>query len=880
MKNNGLKKKAVMTAVASLTLLSGSCLIQSCSKDLLDYEPSYLGNSIYERLQDEGNYKYTLRLIDDLGQTEVLSKTGSRTLFAANDEAFEKFFASNSWGVTRYEDLSYAQKSMLLNSSMIKNAYLIELLSNVSDNPPQEGQCMRRKSGVTVFDSIARIYPDQMPNTEYWAQYKDHKNGIVLMRDNTAKPMIHFLPAYMKLHKITDNDLEILTNNESHSVSDAWVNGKKVIERDITCKNGYIHFVDGVITSSDNMAEIISKHANMSTFSKLLNRFSAPYYDDDATKEYNRLYNNSDSVFTLKYFASTANTGNYGNMTSGDLSYGPDNKLVDAQLLFDPGWNQYIYSNTTGKDLHYDAGAILVPTNEALDTWWNGSGKTLQDMYGTWENVPLKTLVKLMNENMISAFSETVPSKFDNIVDNTTKVSIGIQPSDVDSCFMGCNGVVYLINKVFTPADYSSVSFPALVHENTMSVIYWAISNLNFEPYLNSMDSKYGFFIPTNNAMLTYIDPCSYGSSSKTIMYQFYYDDAAKSVGAHRYYYDLDTKTIDFTSDLADASEKQVENRLQDLLNNLIVVLDEDDVNMTGCTYYKTKSGGYLKIKNAGTSNMTVAGALQEMEGASIPVTTIYPEENGKAYIMEDGMPLTAKKSAYAIMNEHSEYSAFAKLLFDCGLLKQKQSSRTCADYNIKLFDAYNYTIYAPTNESIEQLHDQGILPYKSDIDDLTADDFGGDNTLYKQAKAALTDRLEQFVRYHIQDNSVIIGGKPVSNVKYETFKVNDETKRFYSVTATMNNSSITLSDQIGNTRHVVTGEGLYNNQGREYWITSGDDKTGSKSIIYNASDVVVHLIDGPLFYSSEQLTPWTSLYPTTSSAKKSNAKKSNAKRR
>ena len=102
-------------------------------------------------------------------------------------------------------------------------------------------------------------------------------------------------------NKITSNDLSILTNGASNSVSDSWVNGKKVVESDITCKNGYLHKVDGVMVQSDNMAQIINRHANMSIFARMMNRFSAPYYDDAATKEYNRLYNNTDSVFTLKY---------------------------------------------------------------------------------------------------------------------------------------------------------------------------------------------------------------------------------------------------------------------------------------------------------------------------------------------------------------------------------------------------------------------------------------------------------------------------------------------------------------------------------------------------------------------------------------------------
>lgn len=847
-------RKAGARAIIGAVLLSGTWMIQSCEQDVLEGQPTWLGNSIYERLEEDGNFTVTLQLINDLDQKNVLSQTGSKTLFAADDQAYEEFFRNNPWGVRNYKELTYAQKKLLLNSSMINNAYLIELLSNVSGNPPAEGQCMRRESAASVFDTISRIRPENMPNTPFWAKHRHKTNGIVLLRDNTTKPMIHFLPAYMQLNNITGNDLATLTNGESSTISDSWVNGKKVTEADIACKNGYIHKVDGVMTSSDNMAEIIGKHANMSTFNNLLNRFTAPYYDDAATREYNRLYNNSDSVFVLRYFSNTTNTGNYGAPASGELNTAPDGNMVDAQLLFDPGWNQYIYANTTGKDLHYDAGAVLVPNNAALDRWWNNDGKVLQDMYGKWENVPMKVLVKLLNINMISTFSETVPSKFDNIVDNTTKTSLGIKPADVDSCFMGCNGVVYLLNKVFSPADYSSVSFPALVNENTMSVIYWGISNLEFEPYLNSMDSYYSFIIPTNDAMLQYVDPCSYGDPN-TILYQFYYDKETKSVKARRYNYDMQTQQIVPGDALPDASEEQVRDRLEDLLNNLIIVGNVEDGNI----YHKTKGGSFIKVANAGQAGtMTITGGLQDELGRSIPVTTIYDQTetgNGKSYVVEQQMPLTSRKSAYSILGSKPEYKRFYELLSGSKLLASRSSGNSCVDQNITLFDAYNYTIYAPTNEAIEKMYADGTLPNWEDHDALTAKMFGGDANALKKAKTLIEDKINNFLRYHIQDNSIIIGAAPQDNVKYESFTINPATKRFYSLQVNSTDNSMSITDQMNNTRRVVTADGLYNNQGREYWVSNKDNSMRSE--IYNASDIVVHQIDGVLLYNASQLTKW-----------------------
>ena len=54
--------------------------------------------------------------------------------------------------------------------------------------------------------------------------------------------------------------------------------------------------------------------------------------------------------------------------------------------------------------------------------------------------------------------------------------------------------------------------------------------------------------------------------------------------------------------------------------------------------------------------------------------------------------------------------------------------------------------------------------------------------------------------------------------------------------------------------------DGLYNNMCREYLFTAKDKEKGADGNIYNSSHAVVHLIEGPLFFSATQLEPfdWT----------------------
>ena len=158
----------------------------------------------------------------------------------------------------------------------------------------------------------------------------------------------------------------------------------------------------------------------------------------------------------------------------------------------------------------------------------------------------------------------------------------------MDSVFFACNGAVYLTNKVFSPVAYISVSFPALVNE-TMNIINWAIEQYDYDVYLNSQNSTYSFFIPTNQGLLTYVDPCSFGrirlrfmSSTMTKA-----QTEAEKVRAFIFNYDVESGTR--LDSIGEASTTQIRDRLTDILETHIVVGDVE----SGEKYYRTKRRRY-----------------------------------------------------------------------------------------------------------------------------------------------------------------------------------------------------------------------------------------------------------------------------------------------
>lgn len=830
----------------SAVIALSACLFSftACDKyDLDETTPEGWGASIYSYLAEDGHYKNTVRLIEDLNLKEVLAKTGSKTMFVADDDAFERFYSNNSWGVRNYDQLSLAQKKMLLLGAMINNSYQINSLSSIEG--PVKGQCMRRLSSQTIYDTVSVVKVKDLPNmtpearthNTTWAKF-DGRDNIVLMRDMTITPMIHFIEEQMADNKITNDDYNFLYNyTTERQAGDASVNGKKIVQQNIKCSNGFIHKVEDVVLPLQNMAELIASKPNVSLYNSLLERFCAPFYiGDDAVKQYNYLFNQSvDSIYQKRFFSEKSQDGKA-------LKTDDDNIVAKSFLKFDPEWNQY-YSGlaipSANAALEKNMAVMMVPSNAALENYWNNeAGRVLKDQYGSWDKVPNDVIVELINNNMLSSFVESVPSKFGSIL-NDANDPMGVDKADIDSVWLGCNGAVYLTNKVYSPTSFVSVLYPAIVNE-TMKVMRWAVEKNQYNVYLNSLNSRFSFFIPLNNAMLDYIDPASYGKA-KTQLYRFHYD-ATKTVPvwASVYEYDMDTREIG-DSIREERDEFALKSKLRDILDNHIVIGNVEDGNR----FYKTKAGTEIEVANVsqGANGMTVAGSLQ-LDGTysgPLHVSYIYDQTamgNGKCYILDKEPIMTTRKSVFDVLSEHEEFSEMRKLIEGSSLLETIHDEKhACTSTNLNCFNTYHYTIYVPTNETILNLQKEGKLPTWEQVDNWEEDS-------PQRQRDSLA--IENFIKCHIQDNALFIGAQPQEEDGYETAYIGASGK-FDRVFTTLTKDDIIIKKTQTDTKpcKVIKKAGLYNIMAREYQLEGTDKNTATS--VYTTSSAVIHLIDGSL---------------------------------
>lgn len=688
----------------------------SCSKDYFvpeDELPSWLGESIYEELKNpktlNGTFNTYLRLIDDLGYAEVLSKTGSKTVFPANDEAFEAFFrnGNNKFGRSSYEELTNAEKAQLLYGSMLDNAILVSMLSN--DENMLQGQIVKHPTNITLNHSVEPLFPQYMPaNNKYFDYWRNQGKSINALYDDTKAPLVHFTGEYLLNNDMTvegsDNDFYILTGSE-YKDGDVYVFNRKVTQSNVTCQNGYIHQLDSVMLNPGNMAQVLRQGSDTKLISRMLDYYCAPFKVTDQMQadyfDYMQDYGTQDSVFAIRYFAKNSQRKKLNQYTVGT-------PMNDASLLdFDPGWNNYNPTLATGSSTDQDEiAAILAPTDDVIEDFFlhdgayivqnlgvqgltNDKEHLLEHMDAIYNTDPT-VFAGILNNIMKPYLTKTVPSKFSTVQNdafefmNVTKDDIRRKADGKYDVTIANNGVVYRMNKFFAPELYNSVLGPASVYTdmrimgemlNDHQTVAGTASTLGADMYyyLLSMKSKYALFVPYDGDEFFYVDPSTFFDTDGIKALRFYYDPASTGsfhVMVQRYLYDEASGT--FTQDPrvgpVNIDKGYYNTQLQDMLNYHTVVL-EGSSSLNGNHYYKTKHGGAIYVPD-GTADQDgqsqVMGALQ-LDGA-LPAAKVMERfyenspkaniTNGTVYKLDRPIQPTVN-SVYKVLSSKPEYADF-----------------------------------------------------------------------------------------------------------------------------------------------------------------------------------------------------------------------------
>lgn len=823
-------------------------LLASCADEYkYDNEaPNFLGGSIYEYLKTSGKFNTYLKLVDDLNYTQVLNLTGSKTVFPANDEAFTTFFNKNPWGVKSYNDLTNSQKRALLYSSMINMAYLSNMLGNLSSasNQTGEGMAIRHATSYSYLDSINFVKDSIQLGSPFWIRFKNH--GLYLVDNETSPFMVHFTPQHTAANNINPSDISLILGS-NYNVSALYINGIQADTTNITCKNGYIHVMHDVLLPERNMSQVIAENGQTGLFNKLLNKFSAPYYDPFLNFTVHNLYTGldgihkliSDSIFVKRYFTET----NRVDPTGTDMTdYG--------LLYYDPSNNSYMSSQ--------DMGVMFAPTDKAMEAYINSNkGRYLKDAYGSWENIPSPLLALFIKNHQKKSFMSSLPSTWNNMNDESS-FKMAISTKDVVKAYVAGNGVVYVTNNVYPPIDYQCVYGPVLTSKDT-KIMNAAIQNTTnkFSLYLRSMENMYNLLVPTDDALQNYRDPLSWAKGlSQREIWAFHYD------GTQSKPYAVDIYSVDENGNKAglkrtSTDQDMILNRLYDICDRHIVVGTlHSDGSMEGYInsasgFWQAKGGSTIRTSGTG-SNMTLQGGgdVEQSTVASVvrinDQAGIYDSDNGRTYIINRVLQ-DPTNSVYNVLQTHSAYSRFFELLNgndrvfkmfenDAEIRAIFSLNRTSTSSGlgqvVTAFKNFRYTVWVPSNDAIDEA-------FKKDSNLHTWDEIDAQDNA--DTKRLWTIHLLRFLNYHFMDNSIYADGLTRTQEQYETAARNDNGK-FQSLTVSSDGNTLSITDGHGNKAQVLKTNGLYNIQARDM-IVNNSDYTKATQLI-SSSFSVIHLID------------------------------------
>ena len=905
-----------------------------------DVKPAWLGNSIYDELANpkegnlEGTFSTYLWLVDQLDYKEVLSRTGSKTVFPANDEAFARFFDSEPWpGVKSKEDLTEAQKKILLYTSMLDNSMLVNMMSNVNNGNTGviKGKAMKHATSVSVIDTVSFIKKptEYYLNNPYFKWYSQ-RGGMYAVSDATSPMMIHFTREYMLNNGLTtlgsQSDFSVLMGRE-YKEGDAYIFRNQIIHKDVTCQNGYIHQVDNVITQPGNMAQLLKQCDDTKLISRMIDRFAMPFYSESVTRAYNDWavqynHNTIDSIFEIRYMSELS----YDNQTQKDPNGGT---LGDVLLPYDLGWNAFEPNANSSLS---DVAAMLVPTDESVSQYFlpGGAGQFLIEQYGKKPNnrenleenidsIPQDKIKVILTNLMKAQLSRSVPSMFSTWT-NTASDLMGLSLNDLRTDDNGAydvrianNGVLYMLNHMIAPPEFSAVSAPATIFDR-MKVINWVIQNksrigtdanvysigLDYYSYLLAMSANFAQFLPTDQAFndFYYVNPATLSNSRPNAIH-FYYDDDSKSkLCASVWAYNPTTKQIGDSIgyyNMDDGINDVVKSILVDMMNMHTIVLGRGE-RLGENNFYITKLGAGVRV-TGGSVGDKVATSAHLDNGLTPPtILTVYNQENGDAFEL-DRVIQAPTRSVYKVLLENPNLSEFLNLCLGFGntdlmdwlgiestadpntglrpidqylvFIKPHAPGYSVSaddnsryefatyedDYVVNFFNTFNYTVYAPNNTAMDAAYAAGLPKWEDILELYTKYDMDGYVEGYddgEKLKAKLlkdVNLIRQFVRYHFQ-NSTVFADNKVSTSTYQTF-MPDKYNINQKLQISGGNGQLKVVDAVGKV-HIIDANATdktVNAMTRDVILNARYDLATQ---VYTSSFAAVHELDEALCPSAD----------------------------
>lgn len=417
-------------------------------------DPPWLGGSIIETLESEGNYNILLELMRKAGYEEAITK-GLFTVFAATDSSYQAYFDSK--GIASVDDVTDAQAFQLFTLNVLTTPRSRQQL--VFDYLPWHGGWQEPKSeiGATLWRVQTRSKSDDyIDHVRYYSSFKDQDLKILGQEKFVPLLSTEFFSDFNGAPDGSDYTYFFPTTEWSGL---QWYNAN-IVKSEVKCSNGFIYYLDRAVPEIPSIEEYLKDHQDrFGIYYDLIQRFaeySFQEYDDNADKT--KLY--SKSYRTISNIVSEA---------------GPS-----------PG-EPYQRRNS------YSA---FIPTDNVLQDYLNN---TFLKTFESLDSVPEISLAFLAQSCLTSSFN--LPSKIQRSFVNNYGDPIQMDVyNDVDDAILLSNGPLFAMNKYYPPRAFTSTVSPVFFN-NTYTTFLFGINDAKMTASLTASSLEVTIFAPTNNGL-------------------------------------------------------------------------------------------------------------------------------------------------------------------------------------------------------------------------------------------------------------------------------------------------------------------------------------------------------------------------------------------
>ncbi|MBN2165414.1 MAG: fasciclin domain-containing protein [Marinilabiliaceae bacterium] len=408
-----------------ITLLSG--LLTSCEDKMDEYykTPDWLKGSIYEVLEQRGNYSVFLKGIDIANMKTMVNGKSILTVMAPTDSAFTAYLNEN-YGGKKIEELPISEISKIIGFHVLYYSFDKQKLTNYR---PYEGD------GAT----------DEEKNIDAGLYYKfrtKSSDSITIEKDTSGIDVSvyhleRFLPVFS--HRMFQTkQIDAKYNYEYFFPNTSWkdadgfnVANAAVDEYAVIADNGYVYMIDKVLRPLETIYKELKSNNDYSDFLELYNAYEYYQLDENLTRE----YGNGTDLY--QHYHTLANIA-------------CEWPVTDYRLI-----------GTLSKTSY----SVFAPNNSALRSFFNDYWKI--GGYDSLAEVS-ETSIAYLLFNSVYASSIVFPEEIKKgLIENSfgTIINFNVDAVKESNRKICVNGALYQCEELTPPAMFGSVTGPAFQYK-------------------------------------------------------------------------------------------------------------------------------------------------------------------------------------------------------------------------------------------------------------------------------------------------------------------------------------------------------------------------------------------------------------------------------